>query len=307
VNTAWRTNLAKFTAVNPPSDGNNFFTDGYKMQYGRDFLAWYQGVLTRHLAAIAKVAHKRFDPVFGVRIGAKIAGVHWLMNAPNTPRAAEYCAGYYDYNSLLDQFKASNIDLTFTCLEQDDSKAYISPDYSAPKSLVMTVATLANSKGIKHFGENANSITAEVKYQNCAEMLFNYKFSGFSLLRIGDVVNEDGSKTGNMDHFKKILVKEPVAVNFTVNGANTKPGQNLFLTGNRWEFANWTTEGYAFPLRYSGGQWKGTMYLDANSTYEFKALKKDENWKINWEGGNNKTYTVPAGGGSYTWTWRNNP
>jgi hypothetical protein len=104
-----------------------------------------------------------------------------------------------DYNSLLDQFKASNIDLTFTCLEKDDSNAYNAnaldehDRYSAPKSLVMTVATLANSKGIKHFGENADSIGDEDGYQNCAEMLFNYKFSGFTLLRIEDVVNQDGS------------------------------------------------------------------------------------------------------------------
>jgi beta-amylase len=309
VNAAWRTNLAKFTEIDPPSSGNNFFTDGYKVQYGRDFLTWYQGVLTKHLEAMAKIAHNRFDPFFGIRIGAKIAGVHWLMNDLNMPRSAEYCAGYYDYNSLLDQFRASNIDLTFTCLEKDDSNAYNAnaPDehdrYSAPKSLVMTVATLANSKGIKHFGENAGSIADVVRYQNCAEMLFNYKFSGFTLLRIEDVVNLDGSTTKNMADFKEILVKKPVPVNFTVNGANTVPGQDVFLTGSRWEFANWTTEGYAFPLKYRGGQWKGTMYLGAGFTYEFKAIKKDENWKIDWERGNNKTYTVPAGGGSYTWTW----
>jgi beta-amylase len=311
VNTAWRTNLSNFTEINPPSIGSNFFTDGYKIQYGRDFLSWYQGVLTRHLTAIAKAAHNRFDPVFNVRIGAKIAGVHWLMNDLNTPRSAEFCAGYYDYNSLLDQFKASNIDLTFTCLEKDDSNAFNAnaPDehdrYSAPKSLVMTVATLASSKGIKHFGENAGSIATATGYQNCAEMLFNHKFSGFTLLRIEDLVDQNGNPTGRMNDFKEILIKKPVPVKFTINGAGATPGRDVFITGNRWEFANWTTEGYAFPLVYKNGQWQGTMYLGEGFTYEFKAIKKDENWKVDWESGKNKTYNVPAGGGSYTWTWKN--
>lgn len=62
-------------------------------------------MLIKHLSNIAIKAHNRFDPVFGVTIGAKVSGVHWLMNSPNMPHAAEYCTGYYNYSTLLDQFK----------------------------------------------------------------------------------------------------------------------------------------------------------------------------------------------------------
>ncbi|EHI98186.1 Beta-amylase [Clostridium sp. DL-VIII] len=159
LNSAWGTNLASFSQISPPTDGDNFFENGYNSVYGCDFLSWYQSVLTKHLADMASEAHSHFDQVFNVRIGAKVSGVHWLMNSPIMPHASEYCAGYYNYSTLLDQFKESDVDLTFTCLEMDDSNANTSPYYSAPKTLVKNIASLASSKGINHFGENALPIS----------------------------------------------------------------------------------------------------------------------------------------------------
>lgn len=307
LNSAWGTSLTSFSQINPPTDGDNFFTNGYNTQYGRDFLTWYQESLTKHLSAIAAKAHTRFDSVFsGKRIGAKIAGVHWKMNDPSMPHSAEYAAGYYNYSTILDQFKKSNLDLTFTCLEMDDSNAYTAPYYSAPKSLVINVANLATAKGIKHFGENALAISNDSqKYQNCAEMLFNYKFSGFTLLRMANLVNSNGSATSEMAPFADILAMKPVPVSFTVNNANTYYGQNVYVVGNRWELAKWTTGVYPFALSYSNGRWIGTAYLGEGRYYEFKAIKKDGSGNVIWEGGGNKVYTVPAGGGSYTWSWTN--
>lgn len=306
LNSAWGTNLASFAYVSPPADGDNFFINGYKTQYGKDFLTWYQGVLTKHLSNIAAKAHGRFDSVFGVRIGAKVAGVHWLMNSPTMPHAAEYCAGYYDYSTLLDQFKTSNIDLTFTCLEMDDANAYASPYYSAPKSLVINVANLARNKGIKHNGENALAISNDnQKYQNVAEMLFNYNFSGFTLLRLDNIVTSNGSPTSEMSPFKDAIAMKPVPVTFTVNNANTSYGQNVYVTGSRWELGKWDTAYYPAKLSYINGQWQGTFYIGEGRYYEFKAIKKDGSGNVIWEGGANKAYTVPTGGGSYTWTWTN--
>lgn len=306
LNSAWGTNLTSFTQVSPPTDGDNFFMNGYKSKYGQDFLTWYQDVLSKHLSNIAAIAHKRFDSVFGVRIGAKIAGVHWLMNSPTMPHAAEYCAGFYNYSTLLDQFKASDVDLTFTCLEMDDSNAYTSPYYSAPKSLVINVANLASSKGIRHFGENALAISNNNQaYQNVAEMLFNYKFSGFTLLRLGNVVNSNGTGTSELAPFADTLAMKPAPVTFTVNNANTSYGQNVYVTGSRWELSNWTTGVYPLSLTYSNGSWTGTTYLGEGRNYQFKGIKKDSSGNVTWEGGNNKSYTVPTGGGSYTWSWTN--
>ena len=304
VNSAWGTSLTRFTQIMPPTDGDNFFKKGYKSTYGKDFLTWYQSVLAKHLSNITDIAHNRFDSVLGVRIGAKIAGIHWLMNSPTMPHAAEYCAGYYNYSNLLDQFKTSNVDLTFTCLEMDDSNAYNSQCYSSPKSLVINVANLATSKGIRHFGENAISISNNNQaYQNIAEMLFNYNFSGFTLLRFADVVNSNGTATSEMAPFADALVMKPVPVAFTVNNAKPVSGQNVYLSGSKWELSNWTKGVYPLPLTNRNGRYTGTTYLGEGRTYQFKAIMKDGSENTTWEGGNNQSYTVPTGGGSYTWSW----
>lgn len=175
-----------------------------------------------------------------------------------------------------------------------------------PQTLVETVATLANAKNITHSGENALTITnASQKYQNCAQMLFNYGFSSFSLLRIDNVVNSDGSATSEISPFASALALNPVPVTFTVSGANTSYGQNVYLTGSRWEIGNWTTGSYAFPLSYSNGNWVGTIYLAQGVNYQFKAIKKDSSGNVTWEGGSNHTYTVPTGGGSDSYAWTN--
>jgi hypothetical protein len=108
-----------------------------------------------------------------------------------------------------------------------------------------------------------------------------------------------------MTPFADAIAMKPVAVNFTVSGANTSYGQNVYLTGSRWEIGDWTTGSYAFPLSYSNGNWVGTMYLGQNRAYEFKAIKKDGSGNVTWENGSNHSYTVPTGGGSYTWSWVN--
>lgn len=306
LNSAWGTSLISFDQISPPSDGDNFFKNGYKSTYGKDFLTWYQGTLSKHLADIASEAHSHFDSIFNVRIGAKVSGVHWLMNSPTMPHAAEYCAGYYDYSTLLDQFKKSDIDLTFTCLEMDDSNANTSPYYSAPKTLVKNVANLANIKGINHFGENALSISNNNQaYQNIAEMLFNYNFSGFTLLRINNLIDNKGNATSELTPFSDTLAMKPVPVKFTVSNANTTYGQNVYVTGTRWEMSNWTIGSYATPLSYDKGNWIGSTYLGEGRTYQFKAIKKDGSGNISWQNGTNNYYTVPSGGGSYTWNWIN--
>ncbi|MBZ9606305.1 family 14 glycosylhydrolase [Clostridium estertheticum] len=304
VNSAWNASLTSFTQIMPPTDGDNFFIEGYKSTYGKDFLTWYQSVLAKHLSNITDIAHNDFDSVLGVRIGAKIAGIHWLMNSPTMPHAAEYGAGYYNYSTLLDQFKTSNVDLTFTCLEMDDSNAYTSPFYSAPKSLVINIANLATSKGIRHFGENALAISNNNQaYQNAAEMLFNYNFSGFTLLRFANVVNTDGTATSEMAPFADALVMKPVPVTFTVNNVNPGSGQNVYLCGSEWELSNWTTGVYPLPLTNSNGRYTGTTYLGEGRTYQFKAIMKDGSKNVTWESGNSQSYTVPTRGGSYTWNW----
>ncbi|MFC0216223.1 family 14 glycosylhydrolase [Paenibacillus chartarius] len=306
VNAAWGTSLTAFSQISPPTDGDNFFMNGYKSNYGKDFLTWYQGVLEKHVKAIGAKAHSRFDSVFNVPVGAKISGVHWLMNSPSMPHAAEYGAGYYNYSTLLDAFKAANLDLTFTCLEMTDSNATTSPFYSAPKSLVAQVAGLAQQKSIRINGENALAIGDAGQYQNITEMLFNYNFVGFTLLRMSSLVGADGSKTGLMDAFRDSIAMTPIPVTFIVKNAPTLTGDSVYVTGSRWEMGNWTTGAYPLKLSYdsANSDWRGTAYIGANRYYEFKAIVKNSGGTLKaWEPGGNNTFTTGSTGTSYTINW----
>ncbi|WP_426452190.1 family 14 glycosylhydrolase [Paenibacillus sp. S-38] len=305
LNTAWGTSLASFADVNPPSDGDNFFTNGYKSNYGKDFLAWYQGVLEKHVKAIGAKAHSRFDSVFGVPVGAKISGVHWQMNNPTMPHSAEYGAGYYNYSTLLDAFKTAKLDLTFTCLEMTDAQANTAPYYSAPKSLVIQVANLANQKGIRLNGENALAIGDAAQYQNVAEMLFNYNFSGFTLLRMSSLVNADGSATSLLNSFRDAIAMTPAAVTFVVKGAPAASGDTVYVTGSRWEMGNWTTGVYPIKLTYNSttADWRGTAYIGSGRSYEFKAIVKNSAGTVTWEPGSNNVLTGPTAASTYTINW----
>nr|WP_269863716.1 family 14 glycosylhydrolase [Paenibacillus caseinilyticus] len=209
VNQAWGLQLTSDSQINPPSDGDSFYsTSGYNSTYGKDFLSWYQSVLENHLGVIAAAAHTNFDSVFGVRIGAKISGIHWQMNNPAAPHSAEHAAGYYDYNRLVQKFKETDLDLTFTALEMHDSGT--SPQYSQPSTLVDTISSTANSKGVRLNGENA---LPTGDFQKIEQQITKWNYNGFTLLRLGNLVNSDGSASGNMSGFKQFVIshaKKPV-------------------------------------------------------------------------------------------------
>ncbi len=140
-------------------------------------------------------------------------------------------------------------------------------------------------------------------YENCAEMLFNYDFSGFTLLRLKNIVNYDGTSTAEMTPFADILAIKPVPITFTVNNVNLARDENLYLTGSRWEMANWTTGFYPLQFKNNNGSYTITTYLGEGSNYQFKAIKKNSNGNIIWQSNYNQCYTVPKGGGFYTWSW----
>ncbi|MFC5449373.1 family 14 glycosylhydrolase [Paenibacillus aestuarii] len=307
VNTAWGTSLTAFSQVMPPSNGDSFFnTGGYNATYGKDFLTWYQSVLTTHMSNVMSKAHADLD-TFGVRLGGKMPGIHWQYSNPSVAHEAEDTAGLYNYSTMIDQFKTSNADLAFTALELQDNNVY--PYYSQPQALVQYVANLCIQKGVPHDAENALAISGnQTLYNSAAFNTFNYGFNGFALLRLENVVNANGTATSELSPFTQTLALQPQQVTVTINGANTVTGQNVYLIGDRMEFGVWNTS-YAIPATYAGnGVWTATFYLGANHTYNFKAIKKDGSGNITWENGSNHSWSVPyvAGGSTpYTLNWQN--
>ncbi|UJF33920.1 family 14 glycosylhydrolase [Paenibacillus hexagrammi] len=298
VNQAWGLQLTADSQINPPSDGDSFYTSGgYNTAYGKDFLSWYQSVLENHLATIGAAAHNNFDSVFGVRIGAKISGVHWQMNNPSAPHSAEQAAGYYDYDRLIQKFKDSNLDVTFTALEMYDSGT--SPNYSLPSTLVNTVASIANTKGVRLNGENALPAYGSSPFQKIEEKLTNFSFNGFTLLRLANIVNSDGSVTGEMANFKQYVIshaKLPVVdgnkVTVYYKKGYTTPYIHYRPAGGTWT----TAPGAKMTDSEISGYTKTT--IDIGTATQLEAAFNDGNG--NWDSNATKNYFFGVGTSTYT-------
>ncbi|MFF3322744.1 carbohydrate-binding module family 20 domain-containing protein [Streptomyces sp. NPDC002889] len=91
---------------------------------------------------------------------------------------------------------------------------------------------------------------------------------------------------------------------FNVN-ATTVVGQDIYVTGNHSALGNWNT-GSALKLDPAGYPvWKLDVTLPAGMSFEYKYLRKDGSGTVTWEGGINRTATVPASGKvTLNDTWR---
>ncbi len=212
VNQAWHTSLTDWSEVLPPSNADGFFSrqDDLKIQYGKDFTDWYNGALVKHGRFMINLAREALGDAFkGVPIGIKIPGVHWQMNSPAMPRAAEVTAGLiptsidiaseetaHGYAPILDMVKQASshghpLVLHFTCLEMDDQPN--APDYSLAKDLVFWIAKGAQRTGVTVMGENALSsgVTSDHGWDNIDNAIRWSSYVGFTALRLKDLTAND--------------------------------------------------------------------------------------------------------------------
>jgi glycosidase len=97
----------------------------------------------------------------------------------------------------------------------------------------------------------------------------------------------------------QVLTGPQVTVRFVVNNAFTAPGENIFLTGDKFELTNWSSTaplGALFnQVMHAYPSWYTDVSLPASTAIQFKFLKKGSGGTV-WEGGSNHTYTTPASG-----------
>ncbi|WP_068774044.1 family 14 glycosylhydrolase [Paenibacillus sp. FJAT-26967] len=298
INQAWGLSLTNANQINPPGDGDGFYTGGgYKTAYGKDFLSWYQSVLENHLGIIGSAAHKSLDPVFGVSIGAKVSGVHWQMTSPSMPHSAEQAAGYYDYNRLIQKFKDNNLDLTFTCLEMSDSGS--APNYSMPSTLVDQVSAIASAKGVRLNGENALPASGTAAFKKIEDKITKYGYSGFTLLRLANVVNPDGSVTGEMANFKQYVITHAKPADGTTGSVTLyyKKGFSTPYIHYRPAGGTWTN---VPGVRMSDSEVSGyaKITIPIGSAAQLEACFNDGS--NNWDSNNTANYFFNKG--TYTYT-----
>ncbi len=111
---------------------------------------------------------------------------------------------------------------------------------------------------------------------------------------------------GNSNKIYKVSsnqTKTTVPVTFYIQNATTAPGQNVYISGNTAALGNWDTSKAAGPgVCPAYPNWSTTVNLPVGQTIQFKAIKRDVG-NVEWESIGNRTYTVPANGGSISFKW----
>ena len=87
-------------------------------------------------------------------------------------------------------------------------------------------------------------------------------------------------------------------VTFHADNAFTQWGQNVFVVGDRPELGAWdATKAVALsPSSYP--TWSAALKLPRNASVRFKFIRKDGAGNVSWEGGGDRSFTVPNGDAS---------
>ncbi len=119
-----------------------------------------------------------------------------------------------------------------------------------------------------------------------------------------------GDSSSYGDTFE-VLTGSQVATRFIVNNASTDYGTNVYLVGNVEELGAWDTDKAIGPLFNSTESiasypsWFYDVSVPANTTIEFKFIKKDSAGNVVWESGSNHVYTtVSDGTGQISVDWQ---
>jgi len=116
-----------------------------------------------------------------------------------------------------------------------------------------------------------------------------------------DVVVVSNEQTSNSFKFQKLSGPQvPVTIKVK-NAPLTQPGDEVYITGSIAELGNWSTDSNrAFGpfITHSGmyPDWFNVVNLPANTTIEFKFIIIRKDGTVQWEAGNNHTYTTPSDG-----------
>lgn len=149
-------NTSSAGGYNSRPEETEFFTVGFRTDYGKFFLDWYSSALKLHGKRVLAVAKEAFQ--HKARISGKVSGVHWWYDSES--HAAEVTAGYYNtnfrnaYDEIAKVFAEQGATLDFTCLEMRNSEQP-AECRSNPQGLVEQVIQATTSNGVPLSGENA--------------------------------------------------------------------------------------------------------------------------------------------------------
>lgn len=186
----------------------------YARHPDKSFSDWYQGSLLEHGRLVLGAAADVFQasPFRGVRLSARVPGVHW--RAGDT-RAAEISAGLiragddldsdatgHGYAPLVAMIAAlrarpdrPNVALEYTCLEKGNGEGGPAVA-SMAEALVFWVAAEAHRQGVPIGGENAlaGGLLSNEGWDHIANAVRWSHYDELTFLRLHDIVTSDVAK-----------------------------------------------------------------------------------------------------------------
>jgi glycosidase len=167
---------------------------------------------------------------------------------------------------------------------------------SAGKLVTIDGRGFGATKGSVYFGGTLVSGTSILSWEDTQIKVY---VPSIAAGMVGIAVVNAGGTSSNVYNGFEILTGSQVTVRFVVNNASTVSGENVYLTGDKFELTNWSTSaplGAMFnQIVYQYPTWYMDVSVPASSTIQFKFIKKNGN-AVTWEGGNNHVFTTPASG-----------
>lgn len=185
----------------------------------------------------------------------------------------------------------------YTAATTAPTMAHVGPMMSmAGKTITIDGRGFGATKGTVMFGATAVTGTAILSWED-TQVKVQVPAIAAGVYGIS-VKNAGGVASGTYNSFE-VLTGPQVTVRFVVNNATTTPGENVYLSGDKYELTSWsaaTPIGALFnQVIYAYPTWYTDVSVPASSTVSFKFMKKSANPTV-WEGGSNHTFVTPASG-----------
>lgn len=185
----------------------------------------------------------------------------------------------------------------YTAAASSPKLGHVGPNMSMPgKTVTIDGRGFGATKGTVKFGSTVVSGASILSWEDTQiKVLVPSVAAGMTSVSIVTAGAVSSDTWGNFE----ILSGPQVTVRFVVGNATTVPGENVFLTGDKFELTNWSATAPLGPLFnqvvYAYPNWYTDVSVPAGTAISYKFLKKSANPTV-WEGGSNHTFTTPASG-----------
>jgi glycosidase len=185
----------------------------------------------------------------------------------------------------------------YTAAASSPKLGHVGPNMSMPgKTVTIDGRGFGATKGTVKFGSTVVSGANILSWEDTQiKVLVPSVAAGMTSVSVVTAGAVSSDTWGNFE----ILSGPQVTVRFVVGNATTVPGENVFLTGDKFELTNWSATAPLGPLFnqvvYAYPNWYTDVSVPAGTAISYKFLKKSANPTV-WEGGSNHTFTTPASG-----------